>query len=108
VAQFEVDLCPNAAILNLTNYRLSYDYYFQTTGGTRFSPDPTDITDGFLANNNGVITGCAPSTEPGTDEWLQGECANLPASMTNLTIIFRIQVPWAGVVFLDNVKFTPK
>jgi hypothetical protein len=107
-AEFEVDLCPNGAILNLSSYKLSYDFYFLTSSGTRFSPDPSDGTDSVLVNGNSVITGCQPFVEPGSDEWLTGTCSNLPSSVTNLTIVFRLQVGWAGTIFLDNVKFTPK
>jgi hypothetical protein len=106
VAEFEVDLCPNGSILNLSNYVLSYDFYFLTTGGTRFSPGGD--AQSFLANNRTVITGCQPFADPGSDEWIHGECANLPSSLTNLTIVFRLSVQWAGSIFIDNVKFTPK
>jgi hypothetical protein len=106
--EFEVDLCPNGAILNLQNYVLTYDYYFLTTGGTRFSPNGQDSTDSILISNQSVLTGCQPFSEPGSDEWIRGTCANLPASVTNLTIVFRLANGWAGSVFLDNVRFTPK
>ncbi len=108
VAEFEVDLCSNGAILNLSSYALSYDYYFLTSGGSRFSPDPSDGTDSILINNNTVLTGCQPFADPGSDEWLTGQCSNFPSSVTNLTIVFRLGTGWAGTVFLDNVKFTPK
>lgn len=104
--EFEVDLCPNGAILNLQNYVLTYDYYFLTTGGTRFSPGGG--SDSILISNLSVITGCQPFSAPGSDEWIRGTCSNLPASVTNLTIVFRLANGWAGSVFLDNVRFTPK
>lgn len=107
IAEFEVDLCPNGAILNLANFALSYDVYFLTTGGTRFSQDPSDATDSFLASNRTVLTGCQPFLDPGSDAWLNGQCSNLPSSATNLTIIFRLSTGWAGTIFLDNVRFTP-
>lgn len=106
--EFEVDLCPNGSILNLTNYVLSYDYYFRTTGGTRFSLDPSDENDSFLVNDSSVLTGCQPFGDVGSDEWIHAECSNLPASVTNLTIIFRLGVGWAGSVYLDNVRLTPQ
>ena len=106
--EFQADLCPNTAILNLTNYNLSFDFYFLTTGGTHFSQDDTDGTDMFLSNGGLVLLGCQPFTEPGSDMWIHATCGNLTASMTNLTIIFRLGLGWAGKVFLDNVKFTPK
>jgi hypothetical protein len=107
-ADFEVDLCPNGAILNLSNYKLSYDFYFLTSGGTHFSQDTGDATDSYLVNGNSVITGCQPFAEPGSDMWITGTCSNLPSSMTNLTIVFRLDVGWSGTIFIDNVKFTPK
>lgn len=106
--EFEVDLCPNAALLNMSNYILTYDYYFQTTGGTMFSPDPSDANSSYLSNGNSVITACQPGTDPGVDEWLKDTCANLPSQMTNLTIVFRVGTSWSGKVYIDNVKFTPK
>jgi hypothetical protein len=108
IAEFEVDLCPNGSILNLTDYVLSYDYYFRTTGGSRFSQDPEDGNDSFLVNDSTVLTGCQPFDDIGSDEWIHGDCANLPASVTNLTIVFRLDVGWAGSIYLDNVKLTPK
>jgi hypothetical protein len=105
--EFEVDLCPNGAILNLSDRVLTFDFYFLTSGGSRFSPDPMDATDSVLVSDRSVLTGCQPFVEPGSDEWLRGTCANLPASMTNLTIVFRIRTGWAGSVFLDNVRFAP-
>jgi hypothetical protein len=108
-AEFEVDLCPNTAIINLSTYTLSFDFYFQTTTGTRFSQDAMDSNDLFLASNNSVFTGCQPFTEPGSDQWIHATCSSLPSSATNLTIIFRLnEAGWGGNVFLDNVKFTPK
>jgi hypothetical protein len=109
VVEFQVDLCPNGALLNLSNYILTYDYYFQTTGGSRFSRDPSDRNTSYLANGNSVITACQPGTDPGSDEWITDTCASLPAQMTNLAIVFRLgDTAWAGKVYIDNVKFTPK
>jgi hypothetical protein len=109
VIEFEVDLCPNGALLNLSNYILTYDYYFQTTGGSRFSPDTSDANTSYLANGNSVITACQPGSDPASDVWIEDRCANLPAQMTNLTIVFRLgETAWAGKVYIDNVKFTPK
>lgn len=106
--EFEVDLCPNTAILNLSSYVLSYDFYFLTTGGTHFSQDDTDGTDSYLVNGNTVLTSCQPFTDPASDQWIHGSCSLLSTSMTNLTIVFRLGLGWAGTVFLDNVQFTPK
>jgi hypothetical protein len=106
--EFEVDLCPNGAIVNLSNYVLTYDFYFLTTGGSRFSQSTTDSNDSFLASNSSVFLACQPFVEPGSDAWIRGTCSNLPASVTNLTIVFRLTQGWAGSVFLDNVRFTPE
>lgn len=107
VAAFAVDLCPNEAILNLSNYVLSYDFYFRTTGGSRFSQG-ADGNDSLLADDGLVITGCQPFADIGSDEWIHGECGNLPTSVSNLTIVFRLGVGWAGSIYIDNVKLTPK
>jgi hypothetical protein len=106
--EFEVDLCPNGAIVNLQNHRLEYKYYFQTTGGSRFSRVSTDSTDSVLVSNQSVLTGCQPFSDPGSDEWITGTCSNLPASVTNLTIVFRLSTGWAGNVYLDDVRFVPE
>jgi hypothetical protein len=108
MAEFEVDLCPNAAIVNLSSFMVEYDVYFQTTGGTPFSQNVSDATDSFLVNNRTVLTGCQPFLDPGSDAWLHGQCSNLPSSVTNLTIVFRLSTGWAGNIFLDNVRLTPK
>lgn len=106
--EFETDLCPNGAILNLSTYKVDFDYYFLTTGGGPFGQDPEDGTDSFMANGTMPLLGCQLYTDPGSDMWIHASCSNLPSSMTNLTIIFRLGTPWAGTVFLDNITLTPK
>jgi hypothetical protein len=106
--ELEVDLCPSTAILNLSNYKLSYDYYFLTTGGTPFSQVEQDGNDSFMTSGGKVILGCQPFSEPGSDTWITGECSNLPNSLTTLNLIFRIGAGWSGKIFIDNVRFTPK
>ena len=108
VAEFEVDLCPNTSILNLSSYVLTYDFYLLTTGGTRISQDPDDGIDTYLVNNRSVLTGCQPFIEPASETWLTGSCSNLQSSMTNITLVFRFGRQWKGNIFIDNVKFTPK
>jgi len=106
--EFEADLCPNGAILNLSTYQVDFDYYFLTTGGPGFGQDPDDGSDMFLANGSSVLLGCQPYTEPGSDQWIHVTCATLPSAMTNLTIVWRLATAWAGTVFLDNVTLKPK
>ena len=110
IAEFTTDLCPNSNLLNLTGYNLGFDFYFQTAGGaTPFSQDDEDHNDLYIANGSGAITACMPMTQPGSDQLLHATCGNLPATMTNLTIVFRLQERgWAGNVYIDNIKFTPK
>jgi hypothetical protein len=104
-AEFSVDLCPNTAILNLSNYTLSYDMYFLTTSGLKFGFE--NGVDTFLADGSGVLLSCQPFLSPASEQWLTGTCSNLPSAMKNLTIIARAG-NWTGDIYLDNVRFTPK
>jgi len=107
--EFEVDLCPNSAILNLTSYNVSFDFYFLSSPGvTPFSQDPEDGNYMFFVNGSTVLLACQPFTEPGSDQWIHASCGALSSSMTNFTVIFQLGQPWAGKVFIDNVAFTPK
>jgi hypothetical protein len=107
-AEFETDLCPNAAILNLTNYMVSFDYYLLTTSGTPFSVADGDNNDMFMASDKAVLLSCQPFPDIGSDHWYHATCPLLPDTVTNLTLIFRIGPGWGGKVFIDNVAFTPK
>jgi hypothetical protein len=104
-AEFSVDLCPNAAILNLTNYTISYDIYFQTTNGSKFSSGGN--VDVFLADGSTVLLSCQPFLSPASDQWITGTCTNLPSAMKNLTIVAR-PASWTGDIYVDNVRFSPK
>jgi hypothetical protein len=104
-AAFAVDMCPNGAIINPSNYVLKYDVFFKTTGGSRFSPGGNASS--FLANGGAPLTSCQPFFEPGSDEWLTGSCANLPQTLTSLQIVFRLS-SWSGEIYLDNIRFEPK
>jgi len=107
VAEFGINLCPNASIINASTYTFSYDAYFQTTSGNRFTDSNTD-NQTFFSNGSSVILSCQPYLVPTSDQWNHGECSAMPSAETNITIIFVINTPWAGNIFVDNVKFTPK
>jgi len=104
-AEFSVDLCPNTALLNLANYKLSYDVYFLTTSGSKFATN--NGVDTLLADGSGVILSCQPFLSPASDQWNTGTCTNLPSAMKNLTIVLRPGI-WTGDIYIDNVRFTLK
>ena len=103
-AEFSVDLCPNAAIVNPSTYALSYDVYFLTTSGGRFGSGDAQA---FMTDGSGVLLSCQPFISPASDEWSSEKCTNLPSAMKNLTLVFRLP-DWTGDVYVDNVRFTPK
>lgn len=104
-AEFSVDLCSNAALLNLSTYTLSYDIYLQTTSGSKFGFD--NGVDTFLADGSSLMSSCQPFLSPASDQWLTGTCTLLPTTAKNLTIVIRFG-NWVGDIYLDNVRFTPK
>jgi hypothetical protein len=105
-AEFSVDLCPNVANLNLSNYNFKFDVYLKTNAGSRFSAG-TGAADTFVADGRSVILSCMP-LNPASDVWLAASCASLPTSVTNMTVIFRFFQDWAGDIYVDNVRFEPK
>jgi hypothetical protein len=111
-AQFSVDLCPGAAIVNLSNYVFKYDLFLRTTGGSKFMGFDSNGgvgPDTFLANGGSVLTACQPFLYPASDTWEEEECGSLPATATNMTIIIRFSnVAWAGDIYIDNVRFEPR
>jgi hypothetical protein len=103
-AEFSVDLCPDAGILDLSNYVFKYDLYLRTTAGSRFSRDEM-VADTFLANGGKVLTACQPFLAPASDTWEAASCGSLPSLITNMTIIVRFSQAWAGDIYIDNPRF---
>lgn len=106
-AEFSVDLCPNAGLLDLSNYVFRYDLYLRTTAGSRFSRDEM-AADTFLANKGTVLTACQPFLVPASDTWEAASRGSLPTSITNMTIIVRFSQAWAGDIYIDNPRFELK
>ena len=110
VAEFSVDLCPGATLVDVSKYVFKYDVFFKTTAGRGFTGlDGNDGTgpDTFLANGGAVILGCQPFLYPASDTWEEGSCW-VGASATNMNIVIRFSsLQWAGDIYIDNVRFEP-
>jgi hypothetical protein len=102
-AEFSVNLCPDAGMIDMSNYVFKYELYLRTTSGHGFAAG--EGADTFLASSNAVILACQGSfLQPASDKWEPGSCANLPASMKDITLIVRLPT-WTGDVYLENPRF---
>ena len=100
---FEVQLYPNASIIDLPNLQVPFDIYFMTTGSGNFN----EAEVWFVADNM-VVLACTPLSA-GPNQWTTLTCSSFTSSATRLTVATRISsMPWVGTIFVDNVEFSSK
>ena len=103
-AEFTVDLCPGAALVDMSNYKFSYDLYLKTTTSNPFTA-ADGVADTFLVSGSTVALSCQPFLVPGSDKWEPGVCGLLPASMKSIGIVVRFTEAWAGDIYIRNPRF---